>query len=111
MLTKKTFIKSLETIRRQEELTDKLNEAYCEMNPGFYGICTGGLLLNQLIEVMEDAMEDIGQTISWWLFEDVDKVIYWEEDGKEISVDVTTPEDLYDYLVDAANARKEKADE
>ena len=111
MLTKEVFMKALEAIRKQEELTDKLNEAYCEMNPGFYGICTNGLLLDRLIEVIEDAMDDIGQTISWWIFEDVEKEISWKEEGKEISVDVTTPEALYDYLVDEASARKNKADE
>lgn len=111
MLTKEVFMKALEAIRKQEELTDKLNEAYCEMNPGFYGICTNGLLLDRLIEVLENAMDDIGQTISQWIFEDVEKEISWKEEGREISVDVTTPEALYDYLADESRVQKKKADE
>ena len=40
-------------------------------------------------------MGDKFDTISWWLWEDVEKVIY-DNDKK---IDVSTPQKLYKYLV------------
>ena len=61
--------------------------------------------LNQLIKVLEHNMDDhpskkYDSMIGWWLFEDTDKIIWWEKDGQKFEKDLTTPEALYDYLVE-----------
>ena len=108
MIKKETFVQAIKTIQKQHELTRKLNELYCQLNPGYYAMCFDGLLIDAIFSILEDAMEDIGSTISWWLYEDVEKTISWDEDGHEVSVTISTPEELYDYLVDCINERKHK---
>ena len=49
--------------------------------------------------MLRESMNDTGDVISWWLYEDVEKIITWTENGKEIKYDVTGIDDLYDYLV------------
>lgn len=109
MIKKETFVHAIETIKKQDELTDKLNELYCQLNPGFYAMSFNGLLLEAILSILEETMEDIGSAISWWLYEDVDRTVSWDEDGQEVSVTLSTPEDLYDYLVNNMNERKANA--
>ena len=50
-------------------------------------------------------MQDQYDYIGWWLYEapDAGHTIWWDdEDGKEVSVDLTEPSALYDYLVEWA---------
>lgn len=54
------------------------------------------LYLSSLIEVLREVMNDKDDFISWWLYEDVEKVI-WLDDGTRI--ELNTAEDLYDYLL------------
>ena len=47
-------------------------------------------------------MDDKHDYISWWLYESTeDKTVTWIENGVERSVDLTTPEALYDYIVES----------
>lgn len=45
-------------------------------------------------------MQDEYDYIDRWLYEapDADYTVWWEEDGKEVSVDLTEADALYDYL-------------
>lgn len=65
---------------------------------GWAIVTIGDYLVNELVDTLNESMniEDKG-LLSWWLYEDVDKVIY--VDKKEISV--RTLEELYDYLADS----------
>ena len=44
--------------------------------------------------------------IAWWLYDDVDKTGSWEENGSEVSVDLTAVDALYNFLVVEHNTRK-----
>lgn len=61
--------------------------------------------LNGLIELLSYMVNDTDDTISWWLFEDVEKTIYIDANSKynstnyDIEFDVSTPERLFDYFI------------
>ena len=54
-------------------------------------------------------MDDQYDNIGWWLYEapDAGYIVSWEEDGKEVSVDLTEASALYDYLVNSAKEREQ----
>lgn len=54
------------------------------------------LITDSLVNAMSNYNEATIDLINWWLYEDVDKIIY--EDDKEISV--KTIDELYNYMVE-----------
>lgn len=105
--SKKLFVTSLKAIQEGLERREKLDKAFSEACDSFFVCNVGEEWLNQLITILEYLMEDFpdkkyGSMISWWLFENVDKKIWWEESDQKIERDLTTPEALYDYLVEKA---------
>ena len=97
MISKELFIKTIENIRKEEEKLDKFNQALYEISDGFPIFNPNNLYLKALFDVLEDIFHDSTGTIEWFLYEDVEKTI-WLADGTPI--DVSTPELLYDYLID-----------
>ena len=53
-------------------------------------------LQETMVTLLEELLHDKNDTISWWLYEDVEKVITFS-DGRKWSL--ITTKDLYDYLV------------
>lgn len=51
----------------------------------------------ELLNLLKVIMNDKYETISWWLFEDVEKIIYFKN-GKQR--DLTKVEDLVKYLIE-----------
>ena len=51
----------------------------------------------ELLNILKVIMEDKYDNISWWLYENVEKIIYFK-DGAER--DLTKVEDLMDYLME-----------
>lgn len=104
---KKLFVTTLKAIQEGLEKREKLDKAFSEACDSPFVCNVGEEWLNQLIVVLEYMMYDFpdkkyGSTISWWLFDSTEKIIWWEEDGQKIERDLTTPEALYDYLVERA---------
>lgn len=108
MLKRETFVDAIHAIQKQEELTDRLNEVYRELTDGCGSLVLGSITGNALIRTLEDGMDDQYGYIAWWLYEapDGDKTVIWEENGKEISVELSDVNDLYDYLVQNAEERR-----
>ena len=96
MLKKETFVNALLNIKKQSEKVHKFSSAIEEMSDGFIVFDNDNLYLSSLIEVLREVMNDKDDFISWWLYEDVEKVI-WLDDGTRI--ELNTAEDLYDYLL------------
>ena len=50
-------------------------------------------------------MKDTYDYIDWWLYEAPTSgfMVWWEENGEEVSADLSTPAALYDYLVESVN--------
>lgn len=94
MITLKTFKNILETYLGATKYTDQL----CDLNFDLYE--------SPIWSAMDIILDEWGDTILteegldllyWWLFEDVDKVIYIEEEQK---IDVASIENFYNYLKD-----------
>ena len=97
MMTKEQFIKRMSLIQNWDSecetlsvLGEKIFDGYCVPQIGSY-------LIDIILDMInEDLHIEDKELISWWLWEDVDKVIYVDE--KEISV--RTLEELYAYIID-----------
>ena len=104
MLTKETFVRAIQVIQEQEELTDQMNEIYSRMTYGLGSLVLDGKVHGALVEVLSEAMNDHTHCVSWWLYgapED-EKTVSWEENGETVTIDLTDVNDLYDYLVQCA---------
>lgn len=100
-ISKEMFVRILNTIKEQEEVNDKISEALelvCDDYVCFNSLLPfPTLLIDVLNEVMEIKDKDF---ISWWLYEDVEKTVFMlNKKGEEIQIDVSSPEDFYDFLV------------
>ena len=63
------------------------------------------LYFEALLELLKCTMKDKYDNIDWWLFKAPTSeryTIWWNEDGQEVSRDLSDPEALYDYLVEIA---------
>ena len=98
MIAKETFKKVIELIRKQEQVNDKITDTlslFCDGNGLMF---TGSeYYYEALMLLLKESMNDEGDYIGWWLYEDVEKVIYLE-DGTERRLD--TIEELYDFLLE-----------
>lgn len=106
-LNKELFVQTLKVIKEGYERRNKFNDAISDICSSWFVCNVGEEWLKQLITLLEYLMEDepsskSSSIIDWWLFEKVDKKIWWEENGQKIERDLTTPEALYDYLVEEA---------
>lgn len=97
MIPKKMFVEVIENIRKEEEKARKFAKALDIYADGHFIWDADNLYLKSLMDILERIFHDNYDTISWFIWEDVEKKI-WLADGTEI--DVSTPEKLYDYLID-----------
>lgn len=98
MLQKEEFVKAIQAIQEQEKLEEKLGELFQAMCPDNYWLSSCTNLIEAFVSVLESEMQDENRWIQWWLYEDVEHVVSWMEDGKEQSIIIDTPEELYDFL-------------
>jgi hypothetical protein len=108
-ISKEEFVNALNNIQKGLKEQKEFNDAMGKFSDGFFVSTIGNDFLNTAIRLLEIAVDDedipqVGSTISWWLFENVDKVITitpsskHNKTNKDIEVDCTTPEQLYDYF-------------
>ena len=95
-MTKELFVKRLQLIqnfRSQQETIGKFMEKFID---GWAIVTFGDYLIDEIIEMIIEAMKiEDKELISWWLYEDVEKIIYFNK----AEIDVGTPEKLYDYII------------
>lgn len=100
MLSKEKFIEYLTAITKYNEEADKLSDFF-EANLFESPLFTKATnLTNIVISYLSDVNEYIEDLINWWLYEDVDKLIFLP-DGT--TIDVETPDKLYDYIMNDMN--------
>lgn len=94
MMTKEQFIKRMNLIQNFQSEQQTLSVLIDKITDGYSIVTIGDYLVSEMINMIE---ENLGymDILAWWLYEDVDKVIYDNE--KEISV--RTLEELYDYMI------------
>lgn len=93
-MTKEQFIKRMNLIQNFQSEQQTLSVLIDKITDGYSIVTIGDYLVSEMINMIE---ENLGymDILAWWLYEDVDKVIYDNE--KEISV--RTLEELYDYII------------
>ena len=98
MLSKATFVRALRMIQEQADIMDAVRQQLGRLGekPTYFNI--DSLHLQALLEVLAEVMEDNNDWIEWWLYEDVEKLVSWEENGVEVTADLTDPEDLWEFL-------------
>lgn len=92
MITKEGFIKLMECWKKMNKISDSLSDLHIDiLNSDLYEIPSEivDLYLNEFF-----TSEGV-DLIYWWMFEDVDKIIYYEDKSKE---DLTTLESFWEYL-------------
>lgn len=95
MLSKKTFLEVIDLIKKQEEVHDKMSEAFSQICDGNGLLFTGSeYYYKAMLKLLIESMHDEEGFIEWWLYEDVNKVIYI--DDKELKI--PTAEKFYDFL-------------
>ena len=97
-MTKEQFIKRISLIQNFHSEQDTLSVLIDKITDGNNIVNFGDYLIFEIIDMINEDMKiEDKELISWWLYEDVDKVIYDGEYG-EIGINVKTVERLYDYI-------------
>lgn len=108
MLPKELFLSTISKIQKQEKRMNAFSKALSKVCDGFPVFDKNNLYLEALFDLLKHAMQDKYDNISWWLYEAPESgyTISWEENGEEVSVDLTDAGTLYDYLVESAMQRE-----
>jgi len=80
-------------------MNDAIEDAFGEYSFIGYNIPHDDIILN-LLNIML-GLEDT-ELLSWWLYEDAEKILYisnQEDSENSDTIDVTAPEQLYDYII------------
>lgn len=103
MITLERFKKIIEAVKQFDKENKQLSKILLKDNYGFIDfyfplIDAIGELLNEIFQPEDKEL------ISWWLYEDVEKVVHWFDE--DIRYDLTKIEDLYFYLIKQYNKVK-----
>lgn len=99
MLSKETFINSINAIVKHREIMDELKVPLQKLGDFPLSLDMDSLHRDALLKVLQEATGDKSDWIGWWLYEDVDKIVEWEEDGETFQADLTEVGALYDFLL------------
>lgn len=108
MISKEEFLKAIDALKQQNAVDDNFHTHMEFAFPGSYAPIYENGLWALSIHLLESAMEDRYEYVNWWIYEtDYGKresmtTVSWTEDRQKISVNLTTPEALYDFLVENA---------
>lgn len=107
-ISKELFVKTMNEIQEGLKEKEEFNNAMEKFTDTFYSSTIGSKWLEALTNLLSDLVGDrddgYGTMIDWFLFENVEKKIYFKAKSKfndtdeEIEIDVSTPELLYDYF-------------
>lgn len=92
MITLEEFKHTIEVIQEHKKENDKLTKIMLKNSTGI--IDYGYDIVDHLVKLLEIVMDDKDEWISWWLWEDVKKIVYYS--GEPV-YDLTAVEDLYYY--------------
>ncbi|MFW5891140.1 MAG: hypothetical protein ACOCUI_02875 [bacterium] len=101
-MTKKQFIKRMQLIQNFHSEQNTLSQIIERISDGHCVVNVGNYLIEEIIDMINEALNIKTGLISWWLYEDVDKIIYDIENNKDISV--KTLDELWDYIIGEFNA-------
>lgn len=98
-MTKELFIKRLRLLQNWQSQMETLGLLINKITDGYAVPVIGDYLVDEIIEMINESLKiEDKDLLSWWLYENVDKIIYGEF-GDESQTDISTPEQLYDYII------------
>ena len=102
MITKEEFVKSLNKLKEQSDIDHQFNYHMEQAFPGSYAPIYHNVLWELSVHLLELSVKDDEKYVSWWIFEtDFGKRdIVNSLRVNDKPVDVSTPEKLYDFLVE-----------
>lgn len=102
MITKEEFVKSLNKLKEQSDIDHQFNYHMEQAFPGSYAPIYHNVLWELSVHLLELSVKDDEKYVSWWIFEtDFGKRdIVTSLRVNDKPVDVSTPEKLYDFLVE-----------
>lgn len=104
MITLESFKKSIETIEKYNDLQDELYKTLNKITDGNFIVTIGDTLIADILRLLQESLNDEDDWIGWWMYEDVEKIIYYSAENRQ--VDVTKVEDLYNFLVENYKNKK-----
>ena len=96
-ISKPLFVQTLKNIKEQSQKIDEFNGALETLCDGYVVFDANNRYLESLLDVLREVFNDEEDYIGWWLYEEVEKVI-WIDNQK---LDVSNPGVFYDFLTDA----------
>lgn len=99
MLSKKIFVEAMNAIVKHNEIMEELSGPLRKLGDFPLSLDFESIHREALLKVLREVTGDDSDWITWWLYEDGDKIVEWEEDGSEMSADLTKVEALYDFLL------------
>ena len=102
MITKEEFVKSLNKLKEQSDIDHQFNYHMEQAFPGSHAPIYHNVLWELSVHLLELSVKDDEKFVSWWIFEtDFGKrEIVNSLRVNDEPVDISTPEKLYDFLVE-----------
>ncbi len=96
-MNKEQFVKRMQLVQNFHSEQNTLATLIQKITDGYCVPTIGNYLVEEIIDIISENLgaNEENDWIGWWLYEDVEKVIY---DG-ENEISVRTLEELYDFLV------------
>ena len=99
-MTKKQFVKRIRLVQNFMSEQETLSALIYKLTDNSPVITMGNCLISTIIDLINESLSiDDKDLLLWWLWEDVEKKIWWEDNGETIEAIVETPEQLYDYII------------
>jgi len=97
MISKKKFCEILEQIKEQEKIDEEFSKALETVCDSWCIYNTKNKIYKVLWDLLKEIFGDKEDWMSWWVYEDVEKVITYNNSKKQTIL--KTPEQLYDFLI------------
>lgn len=95
MISKETFCKVIAMMQEQDQINEQVEKALELIAERVFFLGAHDRNAKAVRILLKEIFHDVNDYLSWWLYEQVEKVIYWDDR----SFDVSTPEAFYDYMV------------
>ena len=98
MMSKQEFVRRMRLIQNFRSEQETLSLLVDKITDGMSIVTIGDYLIMEIADMIEESLDlKDDELLDWWLYEDVEKVIYDTVNNVEISV--RTLEELYDYTL------------
>ena len=100
-MTKDEFIRKTRLIQNFHSEQQTIQSLIDKISDGFPVVTIGDYLVAEVLRTISEQLNipSDDDLLEWWLYEDVEKVIF----EKDKRIDVSTLENLYDFIIDFYN--------